>query len=119
MFEDQSSIRLITNNIKETKKFSFHCITSNDSLKELDKLNSKKSIQTTDMPSKIIKENKDLISCYIYHNFNKSLSSSVFPKSLKCADITPIKDNKTDKENYKPISILPVLSIIYERLMYG
>ena len=68
------------------------------------------------MPAKIMKENKDLISCYIYHNFIKSLSISVFPASLKYADITP---TKTDKENYRPISILPVLSIVYERLMHG
>ena len=29
------------------------------------------------------------------------------------------KINKTDKENYRPISILPNLSKVYERLMYN
>ena len=29
------------------------------------------------------------------------------------------KDDKTDKENYRPISILPNLSKVYERLMYN
>ena len=48
------SIKLITNTIKETKTFSFNVITLNGLLKELGKLNSKKTIQTTDMPSKII-----------------------------------------------------------------
>ena len=48
------SIKLITNTIKETKTFSFNVITLNGLLKELGKLNSKKTIQATDMPSKII-----------------------------------------------------------------
>ena len=40
---------------------------------------------------------------------------------MKCADVIPIhkKDDKTDKENYRPISILPNLSKVYERLMYN
>ena len=29
------------------------------------------------------------------------------------------KDDRTDKENYRPISILPNLSKVYERLMYN
>ena len=40
---------------------------------------------------------------------------------MKYADVTPIhkKDDKTDKINYRPISILPNLSKVYERLMYN
>ena len=47
------------------------------------------------------------------------MSCSEYPASLKYADITPIfkKDDKTDKTNYRPISILPNLSKIYERFM--
>ena len=38
---------------------------------------------------------------------------------LKYADLTPLKDDKTDKENYIPISILPLLIIAYEWLKNG
>ena len=40
---------------------------------------------------------------------------------MKYAEVTPIhkKDDKTDKENHRPISILPDLSQVYERLMYN
>jgi len=40
--------------------------------------------------------------------------------TLKYADVRPAfkKDDKTDKENYRSISILPNLSKVYERLMY-
>ena len=40
---------------------------------------------------------------------------------MKYAEITPIhkNDDKTDKENYRIISVLPNLSKVYERLMYN
>ena len=40
---------------------------------------------------------------------------------MKYADVISIrkKDDKTDKENYCPISILPNLSKVYDRLMYN
>ena len=45
---------------------------------------------------------------------------SVFPSELKNADIIPIdkKNSKFDIENYRPVSILPVLSKIYERCIF-
>ena len=40
---------------------------------------------------------------------------------MKYAEVASIhkKDDKTDKENYRPITILPILSKVYERLMYN
>ena len=40
--------------------------------------------------------------------------------SLKLANITPVhkKDEQADKENYRPVSVLPLLSKIFERLIY-
>ena len=77
--------------------------------------------KSTFIPIKIVKENVDIISHFPYHNFNNSLSCSTFPTAMKYADVTPIhkKDDKTDKTNYRPISILPNLSKVYERLMYN
>ena len=39
---------------------------------------------------------------------------------MKCADVRPAfkKDDKTDKENYRPITILLNLSKVYERSIY-
>ena len=70
-------------------------------------------------PVKVVKENKDIVAFLINHNFNSSLSSSTFPTALKYADVNPVfkKDDKSDKENYRPISILPILSKVYQRLI--
>ena len=55
-----------------------------------------------------------------FDNFNNALQSCSFPTALKYADIRPEfkKDDKADKENFRPISILPNLSKVYKRLMY-
>ena len=57
----------------------------------------------------------------MYHfRFNNALSSCSFPAGMKYADAWPAfkKDDKTDKENYRPISILLNLSEVNERLRY-
>ena len=69
----------------------------------------------------MIIENIDLSSLNIFHNFNNSISSYVFPKPLKHAEVTPIfkEDEETFKRNYRRISIISVLSKVFERLMYN
>ena len=101
-------------------KLSFRFVSLNETLDGVNKFNPKKASQATDIAVKIIKDNKDVVSFYVFHNFNNALSSCSFPTSLKYADVRRAfkKDDKTDKENYRPISILPNLSKVYERLMY-
>ena len=45
------------------------------------------------------------------------IETSTFPEQLKYADVKPVfkKDSRTDKKNYRPISILPNVSRNYER----
>ena len=47
--------------------------------------------------------------------------TGIFPSSLKLGNITPIfkKDDPLDKSNYRPVSILPLLSKVYERIIYN
>ena len=96
--------------------FAFEFVSLVETIKEVNNLSIKKGSQTLDIPVKIIEENKDLISCFIYNNFNNASSSSQYPNSLKYADVTPVfkKDHKSDKSNYRPKSILPSLSKVYE-----
>ena len=52
---------------------------------------------------------------------NKSFSLGIFPDVLKIARVVPIFKGGFTSEliNYRPISILPSLSKIFERLMYN
>ena len=73
-----------------------------------------------DIPVKVIKMNEDIFSRLIFQNFNQSLINGDFPYCLKQAEVISVikREEKLDKSNYRPASILPVISKIYERLMY-
>ena len=87
--------------------------------KEIHNLNNNKPSQYRDIPTKIIKSNSDVFSDFLYVSINSSIKSSLFQSCLKTANITPIyKKGKRDlKDNYRPVSILPVLSKLYARSM--
>ena len=52
--------------------------------------------------------------------FNKSIESATFPDSMKLGDIMPVYKSKDRASctNYRPISLLPVVSKILERIIY-
>ena len=86
-------------------------------LKEITQLNSSKAGQSTDIPTKIIKQNSDIFADFILTSFNQSVANSIFPSSLKNADITSVVFKKGDrnlKDNYRPVSILSNISRIFE-----
>ena len=99
-----------------SNKFSFKYEDRKKFLTEIENLNSRKASQQNHIPIKILKGNSDVCSYILHHNFNNSLFSNEFPKYLKKADITPVfkKDEKFLKTNYRPVSILPTVSKIYE-----
>ena len=74
----------------------------------------------SEIPIQILKECEftfeTLTNC-----INKSIETCYFPDSLKEANITPIfkKDDPLDKSNYRPIGILPLISKVFERLIYN
>ena len=69
------------------RKFAFSFISLNEIFERVSKLNPKRASQATDVPVKIIKENKDIVSFYLFQNFNNALSSYSFPTALKYTDV--------------------------------
>ena len=72
----------------------------------------------SDTPTKL---NSNLSSDLINKHFNYCIDKGKFPNDLKQGDIAPVykKNNKCEKENYRPVSILSNLSKIYEKLIYN
>ena len=67
--------------------------------------------------------NEDIFSRLIFQNCSLKkfqLVNDEFSHCLKQAEVIPVskKEGKLDKSNYRPESILPVISKMYERLMY-
>ena len=88
--------------------------------KQIASLNKKKPTTFKNIPTRILVENSDIISPFITDIYNDSKSKSEFPSSLKLADITPAhkKSDRTIDDNYRPVSILPPISKVFERNMY-
>ena len=63
----------------------------------------------------------DIFIPRINSDFNSSIFHGTFPIRLKNADVSPIfkKGDLLDKTNYRPVSILPALSKIFEKLLFS
>ena len=49
---------------------------------------------------------------------NEIITQKCFPNNLKLADVTPVfkKEDASLLKNYRPVSVLPVVSKTYERI---
>ena len=112
-----------TTNIKSINfdaNFTFRDTSSTEVIKLIKTLNVRKASQKSDIPTKIIKLNADFFGNFIYKSFSYCLKKGEFSCVLKHADVIPVhkKETKSDKANYRPVSILPNLSKMHEKLMY-
>ena len=81
---------------------------------------SKKATPKGDIPVKILKWNSDIIAPALTECYIRKIKNSTFSNELKNADISPTfkKKDRHDKSNYRPVSILPLLSKPFERILY-
>ena len=71
------------------------------------------------VPIEGLKHNSDIFADYLCGFFNEILRCCKFTSLLKRANVTPVfkKSYPVSKENYRPVSILPVMSKIFEKLL--
>ena len=76
-------------------------------------------MQSTDIPTKLIKELCDFFSQFIYKGINHYIAAANFIADLKEIEVCPLYkyDARADRSNGRPISILPNLSKICEGCM--
>ena len=103
-----------------TNNFKFCEISELTIVKVIEDLDSSKSYQKDNIPPKILKDNKDICATILKTDISRCINNGSFPNNLKTADITPIfkKEDRLLKTNYRPVSILPTLSKIYEKVFY-
>ena len=101
-------------------EFNFSKITNDAVFRKIIKLKSNKGAGPDNIPSKLIKDSAAVITPYLSYIFNRSLSEGKFPNDWKNARICPIfKSGERDEcANYRPISILSVISKIFEKLVF-
>ena len=80
-------------------------------------LKNSKSVRG-EIPTKILKECEFTIEM-LTQCVNKSFPSGEFPDYLKKRLTVFKKDDPLDKENYRPVNILPLFLKVYEMLLYN
>ena len=101
-------------------KFSFSKVETTDIKTEIRNLDIKKAGTFSNISAKQLKQVEKVIIGPLMEIWNKEIiNNKKFPSKLKYADLTPIfkKLECVLKENYRPVSILPVVSKIFERIM--
>ena len=83
-------------------------------------LKMKSNSSPNDIPSKFLKIASCIVSEWLSKLFNKCMTTGEFPDSWKIAHITPIPKvhSPSSSSEYRPISVLPVLSKLFEKVLY-
>ena len=76
--------------------------------------------KASDIPISVIKKCSTVLSPVLAIHFNYLMRIGQFPDQLKLGKISPIfkKGNEELMENYRPVSTLPILSKIFEKIIY-
>ena len=88
--------------------FEFGHITTGQIEKIISNLNSKKATGPDQIPLKLLKMSKTLITPILTSMINDDIGKGTFPDILKDADVSPVykKGDQQAKQNYRPVSIL-------------
>lgn len=110
-----------TNNMHTKPSFSkFKLISEDKLIKLFSHIKSNNAAGYDEISGKLIKHCRDEIIKPLLHIINTSLTQNLIPQNLKISKIYPKfkKGNKQDPGNYRPISNLPTVSKLLERVIY-
>ena len=100
-------------------EFHINETTYGDVRKAIQSIRADCSTGYDNIPAKYLKMCIDDITSPICHIVNSSIKHNIFPSQWKVSRISPIPKikNPKDPSDFRPISILPILSKVYERLI--
>ena len=85
-YKDHLSIKATEKISKLNSLFKFSNVEKREILNEIINLHASKSRQDTDVLTKIIKENADILAAFIHPAINVSINKKKFPSFLKLGD---------------------------------
>ena len=98
----------------------FNCITENETMKAIDRLENKSSSGHDGISNKLLKSVKNELKKPLTLIINQMITTGIFPEAFKISKITPLykKGDHSLLTNYRPISLLPRISKVFERIIY-
>ncbi len=109
-----------SNNIATGPLLENITILQNDVYEALTNLNTSKATGPDNIGNMLLKRCAPSISGVLTRIFNLSLSLGIFPRKWKIAHIVPIhkKGSVHDFKMYRPVSLLPCVSKVFEKLIF-
>ena len=99
--------------------FSFAPVTPKQLTETMEKFKTSKGFGLDCISSFFLKAGMPVLAGSLSQLFNMSMSLGIFPDDWKIARVTPIYKDGSEYENsnYRPISVLPVISHPFEKLV--
>ena len=99
-------------------QFSLTPVTEDFIYKELCRLNPSKSTGTGHIPARFVKDAASVLTKPITHIVNVSIENNSVPCELKTARVVPFfkKNKRCEVSNYRPVSVLSVVSKFWKNL---
>ena len=112
-------IESLNNNSNTCQAFQLRHVTINEVSRIICTLRSDSSTGDDQIPVKYLKLVSKYIAVPITNLINKCISKSYFPKVWKTARVSPVPkvDNPVTDDQFRPISILPGLSKVFEKVV--
>ena len=119
-FDIESLNRFYANKGAKANSFKFSTVSENEILKLLVKTCPTKATGSDNINARFVKDGATAIASPVTYLINLSLRLSDVPSALKTAKVIPLfkKENRNYVGNYRPVSILPVFSKLFEKVVY-
>lgn len=116
-FNSEKLDQKVRNIIPEDTHFSIANVSIGFIKGQLEKLKTNKATGIDEISAKFLKLSAPVICKPLAVILNLSIKQGIYPDNLKIAKVTPIfkKGDKSDPNNYRPISVLPVISSVFEK----
>ena len=120
MIDNNSAIPANTSFVTEERLSTFE-ICPGDIIKIIRSLDPNKALSYDEITIRLIKMYASSIAKPLAILFRNCLESECFPKEWKKANIVPVhkKHDKQLIKNYRPVSLLPICSKIFEKVIFN
>ena len=105
----------------ENQKFTFSPTSEDEILKLLTDTNPEKAAGIDNLSGRFLKDGAVVLALPISKLCNLLMKRSKFPLDCKIAKLKPLykKGSKTDPKNYRPVSLLPLVSKVIEKVIHN